>query len=153
MQSNSTIMPCLSTKATASTGYARTIPQSSCHAAKATTATASAGRLGHLSVPLIGKGFSSLDGTGQFQGTLFDGEEREKQSRVDAMADEIKACFGAATLRRVARWTVMANSKRRAPKRPRRYAGVWGIDDNSNVCRIRSFVTTPLLLELEHANR
>lgn len=31
---------------------------------------------------------------------LFDGEQREKQSRVDAAADEIKERFGAGALRR-----------------------------------------------------
>ena len=33
------------------------------------------------------------DNTGQVQGTLFGGEEREKQSRLDAVADEIKERF------------------------------------------------------------
>ncbi len=31
---------------------------------------------------------------------LFDGQEREKQSRMDAVADEIKERFGEKTLRR-----------------------------------------------------
>ena len=34
------------------------------------------------------------------QGMLFDEEEREKQSRVDAVADEIKQRFGAGAIRR-----------------------------------------------------
>jgi hypothetical protein len=34
------------------------------------------------------------------QRMLFDGEERKKQGRVDAMADEIKERFGQAALRR-----------------------------------------------------
>ena len=32
--------------------------------------------------------------TGRAQGMLFDGEKRQKQSRVDAAADEIKERFG-----------------------------------------------------------
>jgi DNA polymerase-4 len=55
---------------------------------------------GHLPVRLIGVGVSGLDDTGLAQGMLFDGEEREKQSRVDAVADQIKERFGADALRR-----------------------------------------------------
>jgi len=43
---------------------------------------------------------SGMDNIGLAQGLLFDGEEREKQSRVDAVADEIKERFGAGALRR-----------------------------------------------------
>ena len=39
-------------------------------------------------------GVSGLDDTGLVQGMLFDQEERQKQSRVDAVADEIKEQFG-----------------------------------------------------------
>ena len=49
---------------------------------------------GHLPVRLLGMGVSGLDDTGLVQGMLFDGEEREKRSRVDAVADEIKERFG-----------------------------------------------------------
>ena len=49
---------------------------------------------GHLPVRLVGMGVSGLDDTGQVQGMLFDGEDRQKQSRVDAVADEIKERFG-----------------------------------------------------------
>jgi DNA polymerase-4 len=55
---------------------------------------------GHLPVRLVGMGVSGMDDTGLAQGMLFDGEEREKQSRVDAVADEIKERFGAGAIRR-----------------------------------------------------
>jgi DNA polymerase-4 len=55
---------------------------------------------GHLPVRLLGMGVSGLDDTRQVQGMLFDGEERERQSRVDAVADQIKEKFGAGALRR-----------------------------------------------------
>jgi len=55
---------------------------------------------GHLPVRLVGMGVSGLDDTGLVQGMLFDGEEREKQSRVDAVADRIKERFGAEAIRR-----------------------------------------------------
>ncbi len=55
---------------------------------------------GHLPVRLLGMGVSGLDDTRQIQGMLFDGEERERQSRVDAVADQIKEKFGAGALRR-----------------------------------------------------
>ena len=45
-------------------------------------------------------GVSGLDDTGLVQGTLFDGEERQKQSLVDAVADQIKERFGTEALRR-----------------------------------------------------
>ena len=63
---------------------------------------------GHL--PVVG--VSGLDNTGQ--GTLFDGEEREKQSLVDAVADQIKERFGAAPSGGVARWAEAGAS----PSRP-----------------------------------
>ena len=43
---------------------------------------------GHLPVRLVGIGVSSLDETGPVQGMLFDREEREKQARLDAAADQ-----------------------------------------------------------------
>jgi DNA polymerase IV len=55
---------------------------------------------GHLPVRLVGMGVSGLDDTGLVQGMLFDSEERQRQSRVDAVADEIKERFGAGALRR-----------------------------------------------------
>ena len=55
---------------------------------------------GHLPVRLLGMGISGLDETGQVQGMLFDGEERAKQSQVDSVADQIKARFGMAAIRR-----------------------------------------------------
>ena len=45
-------------------------------------------------------GVSGLDDTGQVQGMLFDGEERDKQSRVDTVADQVKARFGTGAIRR-----------------------------------------------------
>ena len=55
---------------------------------------------GHLPVRLLGMGASGLDDTGLAQGMLFDGEQREKQSRVDTVADEIKERFGTGAIRR-----------------------------------------------------
>jgi DNA polymerase IV len=55
---------------------------------------------GHLPVRLVGMGVSGLDDTGLVQGMLFDGEERQRQSRVDAVADQIKEQFGAGAIRR-----------------------------------------------------
>jgi len=52
---------------------------------------------GNLPVRLLGMGVGGLDDTGLVQRILFDGEEREKQSRVDAVADESKEWFGAVT--------------------------------------------------------
>ena len=43
---------------------------------------------------------SGLDDTGLVQGTLFDGQERQKQSLMDAVADQIKERFGTEALRR-----------------------------------------------------
>ncbi len=55
---------------------------------------------GHLPVRLVGMGVSGLDDTGLVQGMLFDQEERQKQSRVDTVADQIKERFGGTALRR-----------------------------------------------------
>jgi DNA polymerase-4 len=56
--------------------------------------------VGHLPVRLVGMGVSGLDDTGQVQGMLFDGEQREKQSRMDAVADQVKEKFGFDAIRR-----------------------------------------------------
>ena len=45
-------------------------------------------------------GVSGSDYTAQVQGLLFDGEERERQGRVDVVADQIKEKFGTGALRR-----------------------------------------------------
>lgn len=55
---------------------------------------------GHLPVRLVGVGVSGLDDTGLVQGMLFDQVDREKQSRVDAVADQIKRQFGSGAIRR-----------------------------------------------------
>jgi len=55
---------------------------------------------GHLPVRLLGVGVTGLDDTGLVQGTLFDREQRQKQSRLDAVADEIKERFGTGAIRR-----------------------------------------------------
>ena len=54
----------------------------------------------HLRVRLIGMGVSNLDDTGAVQGLLFDREERQKQTRLDTVADQLKDRFGAEALRR-----------------------------------------------------
>jgi DNA polymerase IV len=56
--------------------------------------------VGHLPVRLVGMGVTGLDNTGQVQGMLFDGEEREKQCRLDAVADKLRERFGGETIRR-----------------------------------------------------
>ena len=55
---------------------------------------------GYLPVRLVGMGVTGLDDTGRVQGMLFDQEDRQKQSQLDAVADQIKERFGAASLRR-----------------------------------------------------
>ena len=55
---------------------------------------------GHLPVRLIGMGVSGLDDTGLVQGMLFDQEERQKQTRLDTVADQLKDRFGTEALRR-----------------------------------------------------
>ena len=55
---------------------------------------------GHLPVRLLGMGVSGLDDTGLVQGQLFDQGEKQKQSQLDAVADEIKERFGKSALRR-----------------------------------------------------
>jgi DNA polymerase-4 len=54
----------------------------------------------HLPVRLLGMGVSGPDDTGLVQGMLFDQAERQKQSRVDSVADQIKERFGGTALRR-----------------------------------------------------
>ena len=55
---------------------------------------------GHLPVRLVGMGVSGLDDTGLVQGLLFDQEDRQKQRRLDSVADRIKERFGTDALRR-----------------------------------------------------
>jgi DNA polymerase-4 len=55
---------------------------------------------GHLPVRLVGMGVSGLDDKGLVQGMLFDQAEREKQSRADAVADQVKEKFGFGAIRR-----------------------------------------------------
>jgi len=55
---------------------------------------------GHLPVRLLGVGVSGLDDSGQVQGLLFDADERQRQSQVDAVADQIKSRFGSGAIRR-----------------------------------------------------
>jgi DNA polymerase IV len=55
---------------------------------------------GHLAVRLVGVGVSGLDDTGLVQGMLFDQEERQKQARLDSVADQLKDRFGTGSLRR-----------------------------------------------------
>lgn len=54
----------------------------------------------HLPVRLLGMGVSGLDDRRLVQGMLFDQEERQKQSRLDVVADEIRDRFGKGSLRR-----------------------------------------------------
>jgi DNA polymerase-4 len=55
---------------------------------------------GRLPVRLLGMGVSGIDESGLRQGLLFDREDRQKQSGVDAVADQIRERFGASALRR-----------------------------------------------------
>jgi DNA polymerase IV len=55
---------------------------------------------GHLPVRLLGMGVSGLDDTGLVQGLLFDQEDRQRQTRLDAVADQARARFGSEALRR-----------------------------------------------------
>ena len=64
-----------------------------------------------------GQGASGLDDSGLVQGMLFDGEGREKRSRVDAVADEIIGAVWGSGDRRVGRsgessWMVARNGRR-----------------------------------------
>ena len=65
-----------------------------------TSCSASGSRPRHLPVRLIGMGVSGLDDTGTVQGLLFDREERQKQTRLDTVTDQLKQRFGAAAIRR-----------------------------------------------------
>jgi DNA polymerase-4 len=58
---------------------------------------------GHLPVRLLGMGVSGIDDSGVIQGMLFDQKDREKQARLDNVADQLKERFGADALRRGAR--------------------------------------------------
>jgi DNA polymerase IV len=54
----------------------------------------------HLPVRLVGMGVSGLDDSGTVQGLLFDRKERQKQARLDTVADQLKDRFGTEALRR-----------------------------------------------------
>ncbi|MGA2254966.1 MAG: DNA polymerase IV [Thermoguttaceae bacterium] len=56
--------------------------------------------VGHLPVRLLGMGVTGLDDTGQVQRMLFDQAERQKQTRLDVVADQLKERFGTEALRR-----------------------------------------------------
>ena len=49
---------------------------------------------------MLGMGVSGLDDTGTVQGLLFDQEERQKQTRLDSVVDQLKDRFGTEALRR-----------------------------------------------------
>jgi DNA polymerase-4 len=55
---------------------------------------------GYQPVRLLGMGVSGLDDTGLVQHMLFDQEERQKQARLDTVADQLKDRFGTEALRR-----------------------------------------------------
>ncbi len=55
---------------------------------------------GHLPLRLLGMGVSGLDDTDLAQGMLFDQADRQRQTRLDSVADEIKGRFGTEALRR-----------------------------------------------------
>jgi DNA polymerase IV len=55
---------------------------------------------GHLPVRLIGIGVSGFDESGYRQGMLFDQEQRQKHTNLDAVADQIRQRFGSSALRR-----------------------------------------------------
>ncbi len=66
-----------------------------------------AGRLFDLRLPtplppvrLLGMGVSGLERSGEEQGLLFDGEERERQRRLDGVTDRIRERFGADSIGR-----------------------------------------------------
>jgi DNA polymerase-4 len=70
----------------------------------------------HLKVRLLGMGVSGLDGSGQQQRTLFDGEGHEKQTQLDAVADQIRQQYGSAGLGRAA--TMLHGARHRPQPRP-----------------------------------
>ena len=68
---------------------------------------------GHLPVRLLGMGVTGLDDRGPAQRMLFDREEREKQARLDAVADQLKERFGSGSLRRGSSLRVRRRTKNR----------------------------------------
>jgi DNA polymerase-4 len=66
---------------------------------------------GHLPVRLLGMGVSGIDDSGVIQGTLFDQADRQKQARLDIVADQVKERFGADALRRGVRLERDAKTK------------------------------------------
>jgi hypothetical protein len=55
-----------------------------------------------LLLRLLGMGVSGLDGSGLQQRTMYDGEGHEKRLQLDAVADRIRARYGANALERAA---------------------------------------------------
>jgi len=55
---------------------------------------------GHLPVRLVGMGVSGLDDTGLVQRMLFDQGDRQRQTRLDTVVDELQERFGARVIRR-----------------------------------------------------
>ncbi|MEX0700975.1 MAG: hypothetical protein WD069_02660 [Planctomycetales bacterium] len=53
-----------------------------------------------FAIPLLGVGVSGFENREQVQQSLFADEDRQKQGRLDAVADEIRAKFGASGLGR-----------------------------------------------------
>ena len=47
---------------------------------------------------LLGVGVGNLNDTGTVQGMLFDREDRQKQTRLDTVVDELKERFGSTAL-------------------------------------------------------
>jgi DNA polymerase IV len=54
----------------------------------------------HLPIRLIGMGVSGFGESGYRQGMLFDQEERQKYTNLDAVADQVRERFGSSALRR-----------------------------------------------------
>jgi DNA polymerase-4 len=67
-------------------------------------------------VRLLGMGVSGLDGSGQQQRTLFDREGHQKQTQLDAVADQIRKQYGSAGLGRAA--TMLHGTRHRPQPRP-----------------------------------
>ena len=68
-------------------------------------------RTSRLPVRLLGVGLSGLEPQAQRQPTLFDDEERERETRLDAIRDDIHARFGVAALQRGSRLRPAADDR------------------------------------------